>query len=332
MKTYILLICAGLMISSSLGAQAFDHYRVSAAGLDTFEIHVTRSDTKEKRPLLIYLDGSGNLPLFYKTKSGNTNTSVAMDLNKYARDYSIVLISKPGTPFRDSMRYDERGRMAYPRNEKYTSLYSLDWRAGAASAAIDYLMDKLPIDPSRIIVMGFSEGSQVAPRVAVLNRKVTHVVSVVGNALPQLYDFILEARLQAERKEITSQESQEIVDSLYQAYESIFLDPSSTTKTWYGETYLKWSSFNRTSPLENMLQLSIPILYIAAGKDHNQTILDMDYARLEFIRKGKKNLTYQVYPDADHYFDQDIVENGVARKQRRLDEMNAFVFDWLARH
>lgn len=326
-KILATLLCCTLL--RMVSAQPFEHYRLSGPALDSFDIHVTQTDPREKKPLVVYLDGSGNFPLFYKTKSGRYNTSVAMDLAKYAKDYTIVLISKPGTPFRDSLRYDSKGRGVYPHNETYDRLYSLDWRAGAASQAIDFVAGKGNVDTSRIIVIGYSEGAQVAPKVAVLNRKVTHVVSIVGNALSQLYDFILDARLQAERKEISSEEAQQIVDSLYQAYEKIYADPASTQKTWYGETYLKWSSFTRTTPLENMLKLTIPILYIAGGKDNHQTILDMDYARLEFLRQGKQNLTYKVYPNADHYFQEEVSENGSVKKKDRLDEMNDFVFAWI---
>ena len=187
----------------------------------------------------------------------------------------------------------------------------------------------LPIDTRQIIVMGYSEGSQVAPRVAVLNKKVTHVVCFVGNALNQLYNFILKTRLRALQKEITSEESQNLVDSLYREYASIYKNPKATDLSWYGATYLKWSSSSGITPLENMLQLNIPILYVAGGKDNNQTVLSMDYAKLEFLRKGKTNLTYKVYPNSDHYFQEEVTKNGATKKVDRLDEVHQFALDWV---
>jgi len=60
---------------------------------------------------------------------------------------------------------------------------------------------------------------------------------------------------------------------------------------------------SQETPLENMLRLNIPILLIAGGRDvEGAYIANTDYAALEFIRKGKQNLTYKVYPNYDHIY------------------------------
>jgi pimeloyl-ACP methyl ester carboxylesterase len=307
----------------------FEHDTLADKHLGTVVIHVTKTKAQVKKPLLIYIDGSGNYPLFYRKNNGNYNTSVAFDIARYAKNYTIVLISKPGIPFSDSLRY-QSGKAYYPTNSQYEQLYSLAWRAGAASKAIDYLVKRIPFDRKHIIVMGYSEGSQVAPAVAVLNKKVTHVVSMVGNGLNQLYDFIINARLDADRNTITAEESQKIVDSLYNEYAKIYANPSATDRKWFGATYLKWSSFSQTTPLENMLKLNIPILYVAGGKDNNQTIIDMDYVKLEFLRKGKSNLTYKVYPNCNHGFQETVTKDGKEIKLDRSDEVNQFAMDWIS--
>lgn len=326
------LIVVLLLSSLSSHAQSpwdnfFDHDTLMDKQLGRILIHVTKSNRKEKKPLLVYIDGSGNYPLFYRKSNGKYNTSVALDIAAYAKDYTIVLISKPGTPFSDSLRYDS-GKAYYPANEVYERSYSLQWRAGAAAKAIDYLVKHIPVDTKRIIVMGYSEGSQVAPRVAVLNKKVTHVVCFVGNGLNQLYDFIINVRLDVDRNVITADQGQQIIDSLYNQYAKIYANPSATDRKWYGATFLKWSSFSETTPLENMLKLDIPILYIAGGKDNNQTIIDMDYVKLEFLRKRKTNLTYKVYPNSNHGFQETTIKDGKEIKVDRSDEVNRFAIDW----
>lgn len=306
----------------------YRHYTLKDPTLKTFDIHLATSDVTARKPLLIYLDGSGNFPLYYKKKSGGYSTSIPLDIRKYIKDFHIVLISKPGIPFQDSLQTSASGRRFYPENETYTSLYSLDWRAGVASKAIDYMIKKIPVDKNKIIVMGYSEGSQVAPRVAVINKKVTHVVSIVGNAMPQFYDFLINARLDIDRNEKSPVEGQKVIDSLYTEFGKIFADPLSVKKKWYGETYLKWSSFNKDSPLENMLTLDIPILYIAAGKDDHQPIVGMDYAKLEFMRKKKMNLTYKVYPNSNHYFQERDLKDD-KHPIERIDEIHQFAIDWI---
>ncbi|MEE1944820.1 acyl-CoA thioester hydrolase/BAAT C-terminal domain-containing protein [Pedobacter sp. KR3-3] len=327
---FLFLLLHGFMAVGQIFPKSFfEHYQLSTKKTKSFDIYVTKPVAKGPKPLLIYLDGSGNYPIEYKTKSGRYSTSIAMNIGRYAKDYYVVIISKPGTPFSDSLQYSHSGRAFYPENASYKELYSLDWRAETASAAIDFLVKKGDVDKNKIIVMGYSEGSQVAPKVAVLNKKVTHVVCFVGNALNQLYDFMIGARLQAYSGKISAEEGQEIVDSLYREYAKIYENPTSVTENWYGESYLKWSSFTQTTPLENMLKLHIPILYVAGGRDNNQTILDMDYAKLEFLRKGKKNLTYKVYPNADHYFQEEKVVDGKVKKTDRLDEAHQYAIDWI---
>lgn len=321
-----LLFCQLSFAQSSL----FKHYTLQDPKLQSIQIHVATADSTSSKPLLVYLDGSGNFPIYYQRKgSKNYSRSVPLDINKYSKDYHIVLISKPDVPFRDTLSSAPSGRVYYPRSDQYTALYSLDWRAEAASKAINFLMKKLPVDKKKIVVMGYSEGSQVAPKVAVLNKKVTHVVCFVGNALSHLYDFIINTRLEVEKGKISAEAGQKIVDSLYSEYEKIFAEPLSTQKTWYGETYLKWSSFSKTTPLENMLKLDVPILYVAGGKDNNQTIIGMDYARLEFMRLGKTNLTYKVYPNSNHFFQEQEMKDGKMVPLDRIDEVHQFAIDWI---
>ncbi|MFN8337022.1 MAG: acyl-CoA thioester hydrolase/BAAT C-terminal domain-containing protein [Cyclobacteriaceae bacterium] len=335
MKNFLIggLIC---LVATSYAQSPMDtmyvHYTINHPVLKKIDIHVTKDKQKRKKPLIVYLDGSGNFPIFFKNKDGRYSSSVPLRARKYASEYHVAMISKPSVPFSDSIRYSENGRRYYPETQDFYERYSLDWRAQAASEAINFLIKTLPIDTDKIIVMGYSEGSQVAPAVAVLNKKVTHVVCMVGNSLNHLYDFLLDARVQAERNQLTAIESQQLVDSLYREYEKIYADPLSTSKFWYGSTYLKWSSFSKVTPLENMLKLSIPILYIGGGKDRNQTVIDMDYAKLEFMRKGKTNLTYKVYPESNHFFMESYEENGQQQWKDRVDEVHTFALEWVKSH
>ncbi len=327
---FVFLVFAGLCQSPM--DTMFVHYTINHPKLKKINIHVTKDRSARKKPLIIYLDGSGNFPIFYKNKDGRYSSSVPLRTRKYTADYRIAFISKPGVPFSDSIWYAPNGRRYYPETTDFYERYSLDWRAQAASEAINYLVKNIAVDTDKIIVMGYSEGSQVAPAVAVLNKKVTHVVCMVGNSLNHLYDFLLDARTKVERGELTASEGQKTIDSLYQEYEKIYADPLSTSKFWYGSTYKKWSSFSKSTPLENMLLLTIPILYIGGGQDRNQTVMDMDYARLEFLRKGKTNLTYHVYPDSNHFFQESYEEEGQTKWRDRVDEVHAFAVDWIKNH
>lgn len=306
--------------------------KLSDSILGEVDYHVYKNKINEHKPLIVYLQGSTNFPLYYVKPNGRYSSGITLNINEMSNDYHIILISKPNTPLVDSIEIAPSGRRQYPMKEGYSEKYSLDWRANSADLVINDALKTLNIDTSKLIVWGHSEGSQVAPAVAVRNKSVTHVVSMMGNSLNHLYDFILMQRLSALKGEQSNEEAQLAIDSLYIEFEKIYNDPTSTSKEWFGETYYKWSSFTLNSPIENMLKLDIPILYVAGGEDQH-SIMNMDYAKLEFLRKGKDNLTYKVYPNCDHFFlETKTDESGKKEWIDHLDEVNKFTLDWVNKH
>ncbi|WP_438422633.1 hypothetical protein [Aquimarina macrocephali] len=305
---------------------------INDSRLGEIKYHVYKNKIIDHKPLIVYLQGSKNFPLYWLNPNGGYSTSTTLNFKSISNDYHIVLISKPNTPFVDSITIAPSGRKYYPLNEEYREKYSLDWRVNSADKVINDVLKKLNIDSSTIIVWGHSEGSQVASAVAVKNKNITHVISMMGNSLNHLYDFILNERVSALNGEKSNEKAQSNIDSLYTEYEKIYNDPKSTTKEWFGETYYKWSSFTLNSPLENMLKLDIPILYIAGGNDHH-SILNMDYAKLEFLRKGKDNLTYKVFPNYDHFFmETKTDESGKKEWIDHLNEVNDFTLEWVTKN
>ena len=302
---------------------------ISDSNLGDINYHVYKNKINDLKPLIIYLQGSTNFPLYWLNPNGRYSSGITLNVDSLSNDYHIILISKPNTPLVDSITIAPSGRKQYPMKEGYSEKYSLDWRANSADKVINDALKKLKIDASIIIVWGHSEGSQVAPAVALKNKKVTHVISMMGNSLNHLYDFILNERVSALKGEKPNKKVQANIDSLYIEFEKIYKDPKSTTKEWFGETYYKWSSFTLNSPIDNMLKLNIPILYVAGGEDQH-SILNMDYAKLEFLRKGKDNLTYKVYPNCDHFFMENKTdESGKKEWIDHMSEVNGFALKWV---
>lgn len=300
--------------------------------LGKIDYHVYKHKIDAHKPLIVYLQGSTNFPLYWLNPNGRYSSGITLDLHSISNDYHIVLISKPNTPLVDSISVSPSGRKYYPMQEGYREKYSLDCRANSADKVIKDALKILNVDSSKIIVWGHSEGSQVAPAVAVRNENVSHVIAMMGNSLNHLYDFILHERVSAFNGDQSNEKAQSNIDSLYAEFEKIYKDPTSTTKEWFGESYYKWSSFSLTSPLENMLKLDLPILYIAGGEDRH-SILNMDYAKLEFLRKGKDNLTYKVFPNCDHFFmETKTDQSGKKEWIDHLDEVNGFALEWLAKN
>lgn len=306
-----------------------NHYSIQNSKLGTINFYVTQKSIDKEKPLLIFLDGSGNLPLYsVLQKSDGTSqimSSVPSNFYRLADKFHFVVISKPGVPFIDSLKADSSEKFAekYTPSKEYIERLSLEWRVNSASLVIDYLNKKLPIKDNEIFAVGYSEGGQVVPKLALTNKKVTRIVNIVGGGLNQFFDFITASRLKAQKGAITQEQAQKEIDSLTSVFKDIYAHPTATDKFWYGHTYKRWASFCLDIPLNNMLQLNIPILIIAGAYDKNSPITGIDYVQLEFTRQQKQNLTYKVYPNCDHWFnDQELKDN-------RFSDMINYVANWL---
>ena len=129
---------------------------------------------------------------------------------------------------------------------------------------------------------------------------------------------------------ITHREAQAAVDSLFNIYKQIYADPMSTEKSWYGHPYRRWASFCTDIPLEHLVNLEIPILYVSASADRNVPVLHSDYVMLEFLRLGKTNLTYRVLPGCEHWLHEKVMENGEEKHVSRREEVFEIVRDWIS--
>lgn len=296
--------------------------------LGKINYYLSIDSTNVQKPLLVYLDGSGALPLFQKIEQGISST-VVIDIQNLRKEYRILLISKPGVPFIDTVKCDSNGFPEYVEPKEYKEKLSLDWRVSSANEIIKNLIDKKIIDSSKVIVFGFSEGAQVAPFLAEINKNVTHLMLFGGNGLNQFLDPIINARMKAKTGQISEIDAQKEIDSLFLNYKSIYKEPLSTNKNWWGHTYKRWSSFTEKDPYKSLLKLSIPI-YFANGSLDENSVISADYIQLEFIKNKKNNLTYKTYPNYDHQFNEIIFENGEFKEAiPKLNSVMNNAFEWL---
>ena len=332
---HIFTILFGIFVGINCNAQTitpellgFEEFKLQEEQLGEIYYYLSSDNTNIRKPLLVYLDGSGAFPLFQKIQNGIGST-VVIDFQKLKSDYRILLISKPGIPFMDTIINNENGFPIYKAPKDYTERLSLNWRVNSANSIIDRLIVKDSIDTTKIVVLGFSEGAQVAPKLAAKNKNITHLLLFGGNGLNQFFDPIITARMKATRGQISETESQREIDSLFAEYKNIYENKNNTEREWWGHTYKRWASFTETDPYKYLLELEIPI-YIANGSLDQNSVLSADYIKLEFVKNGKENLTYKTYPNYDHQFNEIIMENGqFIEAKPKLDTIMKSAFEWL---
>lgn len=309
--TYFILLLANICFGQTDFTEQFKTFSVDDKKLGKVEFCTFNSTLDKRKPLMIFIHGSGNLPTFhYIPSQKNYSWSAFTELQNYKDKFHVIFVNKPSVPLFDTVQ-GINGNYSYPVSENFKQKYSLEWRAEAASLIINKAVKLLPVDKSKILVIGHSQGGQVAPKVALINKKVTHVVLLNSNSLNHLYDFTLQERLASFKGEQSFEQTQQNIDSLFSDYSKIFSDPNNKTKLWNDETYFRWASFSDETPLENMLKLKIPIYVVAGGKDlWGSFIMNTDYVQIEFLRQRKTNLTYKVYANANHFLQDEIIENG----------------------
>jgi dienelactone hydrolase len=90
-----------------------------------------------------------------------------------------------------------------------------------------------------------------------------------------------------------------MVEEVYRQAAEIAADPQSTTKTAWGHTFKRWSSFFKLSPVEE-LKKSTARVYLAYGTaDESVPVESNDLARAELFAAGR-DVTCERIVGADH--------------------------------
>lgn len=272
------------------------------------------ADTLQTLPLVVYLQGSGYAPIFSGSKSRLSHV-LMLKPNDFP-GFHYVVIGKPYAPF------------WAPEQEKppraYHEALTLDKRAKDVVHTIDFLTTRSWVDTSMVVVVGHSEGAQVAPAAAAKHHGITHVAALAASGLSQAFDFVLEIRRRVRMGELSFEEGEAEIARLHDMFRQIEASPTKADSFWRGHSHRRWSSFFE-SPLAAFLSLDIPIFVAVGTKDVASPIESADYLPIAFIRAGKENLTYRVWP-TDHRFQERLPEGN--RVDRRPEVMDALL-QWL---
>ncbi|MBG6131645.1 hypothetical protein IWQ47_003035 [Aquimarina sp. EL_43] len=305
----ILLLTSNLIVFAQKNniLNSYKHHSVITEN-DTINYHTySKQNIDSINTLFIYLQGSRAKSLYQIQKregSMSIRTTVPFDFATIPDHYLFVVISRKGFPF-----VTEKDK-PFPVPKSYFENQTLTYRANQADVVINDLYDKYNKQIDKIIVLGHSEGSDVAAKLGTINKKITHFGYWSGGGNTQFIDFVTFIRKDVDKGNLTEQQAQVKIDSLFNDLRNIMSNPNATDKFWQGDdnSYKRWSHFSEP-PVENLLQINKPI-YAAIGTKDQAVALESAYLiPIEFIRHQKDNLTFKVYPDLDHGFGKEI-ENG----------------------
>lgn len=262
-------------------------------GKDSITFYLSEFSSASVLPLLVYIQGSGNSSLFSKDNSGKISPvsghiTWAYETKDKAK---LLIIEKPGVNFLDQEE----------ANLEFDKKFSLETWAHRIEEVIRFVIKNEKIDTAKIMIAGHSEGGLVAARVTKdLGSIITHVSILAGEGPSQLYSLYGFAESGVFFDSPNCDKAQRI-DSLTRTWENILTDPSSTSKKFWGLTYLRWSSFLRTSVCDELSSYAGKALIIQGDADKN-VIPESAKILYTTLLSKEKDVTLEMIPGADHSF------------------------------
>jgi predicted esterase len=262
---------------------------------DSITFYLSASLHKEKQPLVVFIQGSGQNSLFTKEQNGQIRIQYGLRtwLSVVGERYRILVIEKPG------VKYLQTGN-----SKIFDAKFSLDNWSNTIIDAINYVIKHEKIDPSKILIAGHSEGGVVASRVAkMMKNKISNVAIMAGEGPSQLYSLfkLAEDGTFFNTEEQPRPTSEQRTNYLIDKWKEILADPNNTEKKFFGFTYLRWSSLLQTSVIDELSNYNGKIFLIQATDDKAVYPESAIVAYTTLLSKGK-NVELKLIENADHSF------------------------------
>lgn len=244
-------------------------------------------------PLAVYVQGSGFSSHFVENGAGFRSATGHASLADVARGHArVLLVEKPGTRFGVSGAGDPPD--AFRREHTLP-------RWGEAVAAAVRAARTLPgIDPSRMLVIGHSEGGIVAARLARTVPGVTHVALLAGEGPTQLFSLLRLARAGA-LLAATGATPDARERALLAAWDTIRAHPDDPDRLWFGHAYPRWASFLATSPEEALEGFQGKVLIVQGLADRAVDPASAEALYATLMSHGQ-SVTLRRVAGADHSF------------------------------
>lgn len=279
-----------------------------------------------KLPVVVYAQGSGSQSIFTKVDTPNGPRAGASggqgQIHAVAKGRVITVIAeKPGVQFLD--RPTQPGS-AEEASQTFREEHTLDQWAEAVSAAMKAALTLPNADPSKILLVGHSEGGLVACAVAARNPQVTDVACLAGGGPSQLFDLTELARsgVMCGSK---PRSPDECVAWLMAQWDDVLKDPQSADKLFLGHPYRRWTTFLETSPIDELRKTKARV-FIGQGSVDKAVVpvtADMLYASLKALGR---DVTLSKVEGGDHAFMQQKPDGSV--DESGWERMHTSVVDW----
>ncbi|MDR2834945.1 MAG: hypothetical protein LBV69_01910 [Bacteroidales bacterium] len=301
----IIPICNGFSQTSNIIINKASHFELILEN-DTIDFIVLNSNLSEKKPILLYCQSENPIPLFINYNNSEifmyAGGIINFDYKSIAENYYIVVISKPKISLisepteifnndTEIINYFKRNN----QNSDFLNSESLENNTNRALYVLKFLSSQKWVDNTNLVVVGYSQGAEIATNIAIKNNKVTKLGLLNPIPYGKIGLAIRQIRQEANKKIISWEEADKKISELTEFY-SLSLDPIVIKKSL---GIVSWGSFS-TPLIEEWTKLNIPIFLGYGINDFSAEFCDL--APLYFIRINKNNLTAKRYINMGHNF------------------------------
>ncbi len=246
---------------------------------------LTAPNRKGKFPVVIFVHGTGP-----------NDKDESVGATKIFKDIAIGL-SANGIA---SYRYDKRTRVQRAGTTKQKNFTVKDETMDDVSLAVETLKLDSLVDSTAIFLCGHSFGGMLLPRIAQQTKGISGLIFLAANAR-KLEDVMLDQTIYMLSLDTTGKDHTALVDSIKMENAKIkILKPSpndSTRILFQPPSY--WLDLNTYNPMNAVLSLNSPMLFMHGGRDYQTT--EVDFNMWKKTLSGKK-AEFKMYPDLNHFF------------------------------
>lgn len=152
----------------------------------------------------------------------------------------------------------------------------------------------------RLVIMGISEGAEVAPLLARTIPGVTHLALLGNGGMQPMEAFRLLAEKQRVSRSLVADQVQQasLIDELDRVEK---IDPHTPDYSMVnGRSALYWRELSQLKHTENLLALTIPIFMAMGEADQAVPAASALWIKNKFSQENKTNLHMVLFPLADH--------------------------------
>lgn len=257
-------------------------------------IYYLHPSSYSNAPLILYIQGSGCDSIFLKDARGTVNggqaSLIASVVNGRA---SVLAVEKPTLKTYDASSSD--GNVADCSQQFREEFHRDAWVKTLQLALSD--ASKI-IHPSKVFVLGHSEGASMAAALASETPQVIKVIYAAGGGGNPLFGSFI-------RRIRAANGNQVLADSYIQSgikeWQVAMKNPSDPNNVLWGHTAQYWSIEAKNSPIKDMLKTSAKFYIIQGTEDTSASIEATDYLVSEMVTAGRY-IMYRRIAGADHGF------------------------------